>query len=94
MVRSSRELTVANLWVGYAESTAVLVGPMIATALLAIDGARLARAEVAVFRHGDVDSLAQALADVALRSGDCPDSRRWRVGRVSPASADRAHRRA
>jgi MFS family permease len=48
MVRSSRELTVANLWVGYAESTAVLVGPMIATALLAIDGARLALAGCAV----------------------------------------------
>lgn len=40
-VRSSRELTVANLWVGYAESAAVLVGPIIATVLLTVDGARL-----------------------------------------------------
>ncbi len=48
MVRSSRELTVANLWVGYAESAAVLVGPLIATVLLTIDGARTALAGCAV----------------------------------------------
>jgi MFS family permease len=41
MVRSSRELTVANLWTGYAESASELSGPIIATALLAIDGAPL-----------------------------------------------------
>jgi len=33
-----------------------------------IDGARLARAEVAVFRHGDVDSLAETLARVRPRA--------------------------
>lgn len=33
-----------------------------------IDGARLARAEVAVFRHGDVDSLAATLARVRPRA--------------------------
>ena len=41
MVRSSRELTVANLWTGYAESASELSGPIIATALLAVDGAPL-----------------------------------------------------
>jgi glycine C-acetyltransferase len=33
-----------------------------------IDGARLARAEIAVFRHGDVESLAETLADVRSRA--------------------------
>jgi glycine C-acetyltransferase len=33
-----------------------------------IDGARLARAEVAVFRHGDVGSLAETLAEVRPRA--------------------------
>ncbi len=33
-----------------------------------IDGARLARAEVAVFRHGDVESFAETLAEVRPRA--------------------------
>jgi len=33
-----------------------------------IDGARLARAEVAVFRHGDVDSFAETLANVRAKA--------------------------
>ncbi len=41
MVRSSRELTVANLWTGYAENASELLGPLIATVLLAVDGAPL-----------------------------------------------------
>lgn len=48
MVRSSRELTVANLWVGYAESASILAGPVMATALLALDGAPLVLAGCAI----------------------------------------------
>jgi MFS family permease len=70
MVRSSRELTVANLWVGYAESTAVLIGPMIATALLALDGARLALAGCAVLAAAAalLASLGAATDPPAIRS--------------------------
>jgi MFS family permease len=48
LVRSSRELTVANLWTGYAENASELIGPLFATALLAVDGARLVVAGSAV----------------------------------------------
>lgn len=48
MVRSSRELTTANLWVGYAESASTLTGPVMATALLALDGAPLVLASCAI----------------------------------------------
>jgi MFS family permease len=39
IVRSSRELTVANLWVGYADNVSVLAGPLLATAMLLAGGA-------------------------------------------------------
>jgi MFS family permease len=39
IVRSSRELTVANLWVGYADNASVLAGPALATVALVIGGA-------------------------------------------------------
>jgi MFS family permease len=38
IVRSTRELTVGNLWTGYAESVGVLLGPLMAAGLLAIGG--------------------------------------------------------
>ena len=38
LVRTSRELTTANVWVGYADSSALMLGPLSATLLLAIDG--------------------------------------------------------
>lgn len=38
LVRSTRELTIAYLWVGYAETAGVLVGPLFAAAMLAVDG--------------------------------------------------------
>lgn len=38
LVRSSRELTVGNLWGGYCENLGALGGPVLATALLAIGG--------------------------------------------------------
>jgi MFS family permease len=37
-VHSSKELVVANLWLWYAESASVLVGPLFATVLLAVSG--------------------------------------------------------
>jgi MFS family permease len=48
MVRSARELTVANLWMGSCESVSVLGGSLVATALLAADGPALALAGCAV----------------------------------------------
>ena len=39
IVRSSRELTVANLWTGYADSISVFAGPLLAAVMLSIGGA-------------------------------------------------------
>jgi MFS family permease len=39
IVRSSRELTIANLWQGHCESVSVLAGPVLATVLLYVGGA-------------------------------------------------------
>lgn len=39
IVRSSGELTVANLWTGYAHNLSVLGGPLLAAAMLAVGGA-------------------------------------------------------
>lgn len=39
IVRSSQELTVANLWTGYADSVSVFVGPLLAATMLAVGGA-------------------------------------------------------
>jgi Cyclic nucleotide-binding domain/Major Facilitator Superfamily len=48
MVRSARELTVANLWIGYCESVCSLAGPLLATALLSLDGAPMVLAGCSV----------------------------------------------
>lgn len=47
LVHSSRQLTTANLWVGHTESASVLVGPIVTTGLLAVDGAAFALAGTA-----------------------------------------------
>lgn len=39
IVRSSRELTVANLWAGYCESVSVFLGPLLAALMLVVGGA-------------------------------------------------------
>ncbi len=49
MVRSARELTVANLWMGSCESISMLGGSILATALLAAEGPALALAGCAAF---------------------------------------------
>lgn len=38
LVRTSRELTTANVWVGYGDTTALFLGPLLATGLLALSG--------------------------------------------------------
>lgn len=38
LVRTSRELTTATVWVGYADGSALMFGPLSATLLLAVDG--------------------------------------------------------
>lgn len=39
IVRSSQELTIANLWTGYADSLSVLCGPLLAAIMLSVGGA-------------------------------------------------------
>lgn len=39
IVRTSRELTTANVWIGHVQSASTLAGPLLATALLAVGGA-------------------------------------------------------
>jgi hypothetical protein len=48
LVTSTNELTAANVLVGYFENAAILVGPLVAAALLALDGAALVLAGCAV----------------------------------------------
>lgn len=65
LVHSSRQLTTANLWVGHTESVSVLVGPLVTTGLLAIDGARFALAGCAML-------AATALAVAAVGATNDP----------------------
>lgn len=48
IVRSSRELTTANVWVGYGDTSALLLGPLTATVLLAVQGPAASLAGCAV----------------------------------------------
>ena len=48
VVRSTRELTTANLWIGSCDGTSTLVGSLLATILLAAEGPALALAGAAV----------------------------------------------
>src|SRR3954465_5219659 len=48
VVRSTRELTTANLWIGSCDGTSTLLGSLLATILLAAQGAALALAGGAV----------------------------------------------
>lgn len=74
MVRSSRELTVANLWVGYAESASILAGPIMATALLALDGAPMVLAGCAIV------AAAATVVAATDASTDPPPTERGRSG--------------
>jgi hypothetical protein len=72
IVRSARELTVANVWVGACESASLLGGAAVATMLLALQGAPLVLAGGAVLTavsalmtalHGRIEPPAEAQSD-------------------------------
>ena len=52
LVQTARELTTANLFVGYIDSACVLVGPILATACLAAGGAEATLAVCGLFAFG------------------------------------------
>jgi MFS family permease len=66
IVRSTRELTIASLWQGYADSISVLAGPLLATAMLLIGGAP------AVVAACFVTALLALLVTVTARPSDPP----------------------
>ena len=66
IVRSARELTVANVWINSCESVGMLVGSLFATALLAIRGPKLVVAGCAVL------SLASTLITLSHHRTDSP----------------------
>src|SRR5262245_54120263 len=66
LVRSASELTSANLLSGYCQSAAVLLGPLLAAILIAVDGAALVIAACGVL------TLLSALMTAPLRSLDPP----------------------
>ena len=70
IVRSARELTVANLWVNSCESVGMLAGSLFATALLALRGPELVLAGCAVF------SLASTLITLSHHRTDSPPAGR------------------
>ena len=74
VVRSARELTTANLWIGSCDGTSTLVGSLLATILLAAQGPALALAGGAV-----LTAIAVALT--------IPQSRSRVTGHVSPADS-------
>lgn len=67
IVRSSRELTTANVWVGYGDSSGLLLGPLMATVLLAVQGPAASLAGCAVISLG-----AAALTAPFVRNGPPP----------------------
>lgn len=66
LVRSARELTAANLFAGYCDSGAVLFGPLVATAFLALGGPELVLVVCAAF------ALVGVVATATMLSHDRP----------------------
>ena len=64
IVRSSRELTTANVWVGYGDTSALLLGPLMTTLFLALQGPGASLAACAV-----VSLVAALLTAPFLRGG-------------------------
>jgi Major Facilitator Superfamily/Cyclic nucleotide-binding domain len=77
IVRTSGELTVANVCVGYCDSAGVLAGPLVATVLLAVDGPALVLAGCAALA---LTSLVVALSNVDLDPPPIDDEPVRRVG--------------
>lgn len=67
IVRSSRELTTANVWVGYGDTAALLLGPLMATLFLAVQGPGASLAACAV-----ASLVAAALTAPFVRTGPPP----------------------
>jgi MFS family permease len=67
IVRSSRELTTANVWVGYGDTSALLLGPLTAAGLLALQGPAASLAVSAAISLG-----AAALTVSFVRHGPPP----------------------
>lgn len=67
IVRSSRELTTANVWVGYGDTSALLLGPLMTTVLLAVQGPAASLAGCAV-----ISLCAAALTVPFVRNGPPP----------------------
>jgi hypothetical protein len=67
IVRSSRELTTANVWVGYGDTAALLLGPLMTTCFLAIQGPAVSLGACAV-----ASLAAAALTMPFVRNGPAP----------------------
>ena len=83
IVRTSGELTVANLWVGYCDSVSVLGGPLVATVLLALDGPALVLAACAALA---LTSFFVGLSHVGIDPPPTDDGSVARVGALRLAS--------
>lgn len=70
IVRSARELTIANVWINSCESAGMLAGSLFATALLAVRGPELVLAGCAVL------SLASTLITLSHHRSDSPPASR------------------
>ena len=79
LVRTSRELTTANVWVGYADSSALMFGPLSATLLLELHGPGAALAGCA-----GLSFVGAAIASLAIPNG--PPSAIERSTTPEPAS--------
>ena len=66
IVRSSRELTVANLWTGYATSVSVFASPALATLMLVVGGAK------AVLVASALTALAAGIISIVGHPADPP----------------------
>ena len=87
IVRTTRELTTANLFVGYIDSGCVLVGPILATACLAVGGVGAALVMCALFAAGGMFAARSMRVDRARQidiapSGDTVRPSMWRVIRA------------
>ena len=85
VVRSTPELTTANLWVSYSECTAALLGPLLAAGLLALGGPSAALVGCAA-----VLAIALALSLAGVPSGPPPGGGVgvWRPGPVLSGAID------
>ncbi len=73
IVRTARELTTANLFVGYVDSGCVLAGPILATACLAVGGVGAALGMCALFAAGGIVAARSMWVDQA-RANERVDS--------------------